>query len=318
MTSLHPGEIDALAEKVRPAFRARCRTLGVETDLTPWLAPVYLPLAAWVAAQTGKVNAKTPRPLILGINGAQGSGKSTVAALLATLLKEGFGLKAAGLSIDDLYLTRAEREKLARSVHPLLITRGVPGTHDVTLGIATLNTLKNARSGDRTPIPAFDKAVDDRKPKTEWPVWQGPVDVILFEGWCVGTRPQPEAALRESVNDLEKQEDSDGRWRRHVNDQLKGPYRCLFALLDRLLFLQAPDLDCVFRWRLQQERELAQRTCTPSSRPSRLMDESQLRRFLQHYERLTRWALADLPKHADAIMPLDRNHQPTPLQINPF
>ena len=79
-------------------------------------------------------------PLVLGICGAQGSGKSTLAEALAERLERD-GLACAVLSLDDLYLTRAERERLARGVHPLLATRGPPGTHDTSLGIAVLDAL---------------------------------------------------------------------------------------------------------------------------------------------------------------------------------
>lgn len=267
-------------------------------------------LAAWVADH------KPPGPMILGVSGAQGAGKSTLTALLATVLTENFGLKVTGFSLDDLYLTYAERNHLAQTIHPLLITRGVPGTHDVALGVRTLEALKGTHPGDETPIPAFDKARNDRRPQREWPVWRGPVDIILFEGWCLGARPQAEEALREPVNDLERHEDPDECWRRYVNAQLAGSYQRLFALLDRLILLKVPNMECVFRWRLEQERKLAERYRSHSGQPLRFMDEAELKRFIQHYERLTRWMLEEMPERADVVIHLNPNHRFDHIQIN--
>jgi len=307
---LPAAELDRLADRLRPAFRHRCAELGLATDLTPRLRSVYLPLTAWIARHR-RLGGR-----VFGVNGAQGTGKSTLVRLLQTLLAEGFGLRAAGLSIDDFYRTRAEREHLARTVHPLLITRGVPGTHDVALAIHTIDALVEAGPGDHIPLPAFDKATDDRLPPSRWPVWEGPCDLVLFEGWCVGARPEPETRLHEPVNELERREDPDGRWRRYVNDQLRGPYRQLFARLDRLILLEAPGMACVFRWRLQQERELARRLEGEPEPGLRLMDEAALRRFIQHYERLTRWMLAEMPARADVVLTLGEDHQIHTVTVN--
>ncbi len=255
-------------------------------------------LAAWVA------NHKLQAPMIIGVSGAQGAGKSTLTALLATMLTEDFGLRVASLSLDDLYLTRAERYHLSRTVHPLLATRGVPGTHDVALGIRLLKALKTAKEGNEIPLPAFDKATDDRRPRQMWPTWRGAVDIVLFEGWCVGARPQPEAALHEPISDFERYEDPDGCWRRYVNAQLEKTYPPLFALLDRLVMLKVPNMACVFRWRLEQERELARQ-----GHALRIMDEVALERFIQHYRRLTLWMLEEMPHRADVVLTLGEDHQ---------
>jgi D-glycerate 3-kinase len=101
------------------------------------------------------------RPVVIGLCGAQGSGKSTTAGRLGTRLEVN-GYATAVLSIDDFYLTRAERAALADSIHPLLTTRGVPGTHDVKLVMHTLLNLLEAGAADTVPIPKFDKSRDDR------------------------------------------------------------------------------------------------------------------------------------------------------------
>ena len=243
-------------------------------------------------------------PLVVGLCGPQGSGKSTLAALLVERL-QARGLKVAALSIDDLYLTRAERLDLARDAHPLLATRGVPGTHDVALGLSTLDAL--ARPGD-VALPRFDKAADDRAPRTDWPVFAGPADVVLLEGWCVGARARPPAALAVPVNALERDEDPDGTWRAFANAALAGPYAELFARLDRLVLLLAPDFTVVRAWRGEQEARLRERLADPG----RTMDDPALDRFVAHYERLTRWIAEDLPAVADIVVRLDERRRPLP------
>jgi D-glycerate 3-kinase len=245
-------------------------------------------------------------PLRVGICGAQGSGKSTLVAALGAHLQS-LGLRVATLSLDDLYLTRAQRQQLAREVHPLLATRGVPGTHDVSLGCAVFAAL--AASGD-VALPSFDKAVDDRRPPDAWPRVQGPAQVILFEGWCLGATPQDAEALARPVNALERDEDPRGIWRAHVNAALAGPYRELFAV-DTLVLLRAPSFEVVFEWRREQERKLAARLAATGASGSAVMDSAQLARFIAHYERLTRHILEEMPARADALFELDAERRMT-------
>ncbi len=237
-------------------------------------------------------------PLVVGVSGSQGSGKSTLAALLVVLLRESMGIKAVNLSIDDFYLTHAERQNLAAEVHPLLATRGVPGTHDVALALNTLLALK--QSGE-VPVPRFDKAHDDRAPVTQWPRIQAPVDVIILEGWCLCVGPQDEHDLEQSVNELERDEDADLVWRRYVNLALASRYAALFDMVDFLIMLKAPSFEQVYQWRQTQEDKLARRAAGSGTR---IMNAAQLRRFIQHYERITRHALASLPARADVVFHL--------------
>lgn len=243
---------------------------------------------------------------VLGIHGAQGSGKSTLASFLRWYLGERSGLRVAQLSLDDFYLRRGERQELAQRVHPLLATRGVPGTHDVKLALRTLHRLQGLQPGESMALPRFDKASDDRFDEGDWPQIAGPVDLIIFEGWCLGAGPQSDAALLSPVNVLEANDDADGDWRRYVNQQLAGDYQRLFAEVDYLLMLQAPSFDCVAGWRQQQERHLASRRSG-----AQIMSEADIVRFVQHYERLTRHCLATLPARADCVMTMaeDRSIQ---------
>src|SRR5690606_10113070 len=134
-------------------------------------------------------------------------------------------------------LTRAQRAALARRVHPLLATRGVPGTHDVQLGIKIIEALASSKT---VAMPAFDKSIDDRKPMSEWAKVQGPIQVLVFEGWCVGAVAQDSAALAKPINELERECDPHQTWRTYVNGALRLEYPRLFGRLDALVLLQAP------------------------------------------------------------------------------
>lgn len=268
---------------------------GLPEAFRETVARICLPLADLEAT----ARAALRRTSVIGLCGAQGSGKSTIAAATARLLAER-GLSSAVLSLDDLYLPHEARARLAREVHPLLITRGPPGTHDPALGLETLEAL--GRPG-RIALPRFDKGRDTRRPPEAWDHVQGPVDVVLFEGWCVGARAQAPEALATPVNALERDEDPDGRWRGYVNAALAGPYAALFARLDRFAFLQAPGFEVVAGWRAEQEAKLRARTGGG-------MAPEALDRFVAHYERLTRWILAEAPSRADLVFPLDAERRP--------
>ncbi len=298
----------------RPFFRRVCEAMAIDADLGPWLPAMYLPLAAWLE----RARERAGRTIVVGLTGGQGSGKSTLGALLAVVLREGFGAGTAVLSIDDLYRTRAERQRLGREVHPLLATRGPPGTHDPALGLATIDRLLALRPGDRAALPSFDKATDERRPRGAWPVHEGRADHVLFEGWCVGARPQSAVALAVPVNALERDEDAAGRWRGAVNSALAGPYRALFERIDVQIMLRVADMGRVFEWRRLQEEKLRKRVEREGtgSVPSRVMSDAELGRFIAHYERITRHLLEEMPGRADIVFDIDHHHQPAVLRIN--
>jgi len=241
------------------------------------------------------------RTAFVGLCGAQGSGKSTIAAATAKHLRH-HGLNAVAISLDDFYLGREARGWLAGKVHRLLQVRGPPGTHDVALACSVLDFL---RGPGATSIPSFDKATDERRAKWEWPTVEGPADVVILEGWCVGARPEPAERLPEPVNGLERREDPTRAWRSYVNRQLAEPYQALFGRLDRLVLLQAPGFDVVRGWRIEQEAKLRARTGGG-------MSDGEVGRFVQYYERLTRWILAEMPERADWVVPLNPDRSPVP------
>lgn len=242
------------------------------------------------------------RPLVVGVNGSQGSGKSTVCVFIKLLLESEYQLTCAVLSIDDFYLSYAARERLAEERHGLLKTRGVPGTHDVGLAI---NTIESLLKGEAVAIPRFDKSCDDLLPAAQWPLQQQPVDIILFEGWCVDALPQPAGQLEQPANQLERDEDSDGEWRRYVNDVLAGDYQRLFGFIDYRLMLKAPSMEAIFEWRSLQEQKLAEKV---GSDAGGLMNAEQIKRFIQHYQRLTEWLLQEMPERADTVLLLSADH----------
>jgi D-glycerate 3-kinase len=243
-------------------------------------------LAAWLAA----VQRGAGRCLVAGINGAQGSGKTTWCRELERRLAGRHGVRAVTLALDDFYLTRAERERLAREVHPLFLTRGVPGTHDTELGRSVLARL---RGGEGARLPRFEKARDDRAPEAEWGAWHGGADVVLFEGWCVGAVPQAPGALAVPCNDLERDEDPGGVWRGRVNAALAAEYADWFSGVDLLIQLDPGSWEAVHALRRDQEQALA-RELVRTGRPGRVMSDPELLRFLAHYERLTRWMLDEM------------------------
>jgi D-glycerate 3-kinase len=278
--------------------RVRARTQADVADANPAdMLPAMTTQPAGVraadlieAALAGRTSPR--RPFVLGICGAQGSGKSTVAAELARRFAAR-GKRCALLSLDDLYLDGAARQRLAQTIHPLLRTRGVPGTHDIAQGLAVLDAL----GGDGTVmLPRFDKARDE--PGAPVP-FAAPADLLILEGWCVGARPEPAAALAVPVNALERDHDPHAVWRTWVDRELAGPYRALFERIDFLAFLAAPDFQVVADWRIEQER-----------RAGGPMTDAQVRDFVEHYRRLTLHMLRHGPQWADLTISLDAARRP--------
>jgi len=265
-------------------------------DLLEWF---YLPLVDQIANRH-----QTNTPMILGINGAQGSGKSTLAGIICLLLNARHGLRCASLSLDDLYLTKAERQILADEVHPLFITRGVPGTHDLVLGN---HIFDRVLAGQSVVSPRFDKLTDERADPDSWSEYEN-LDLLILEGWCVACLPQSDTV--EPINHLELEEDQDGRWRNHVNECLLGEYASFFSRLDTLLMLAVPSMQKVFEWRELQEQKLEQRQGRRGMKPAEVM------RFIMHYERLTRWMLHEMPPRADILVPIGDDHAPMELTIH--
>ncbi len=242
---------------------------------------------------------ESSRPIIVGLNGAQGSGKSTLSQYLSQIMPMHLGVDCYVLSIDDFYLSRAKRKRLAASVHPLLAIRGVPGTHDVPW-------LLDALAGFIEPgvqsvtVPIFDKLKDDRTKKVLKIQKSANPTVILFEGWCVGVPAQHQLALSVPASSFEFLNDNNGVWRSYVNERLEADYADVFRLLDRLSMLKPPCFEAVYDWRVDQEIRLVARRRQDSSDLSiRGMSVKQVGEFVENFRRLTCHAIEVLPDLAD-------------------
>lgn len=262
----------------------------------------FVPLVRWIGRRK-----RSSETLFIGLSGAPGSGKTTLARYLELALNATYRLNVATLSLNDFCLGKAEREQLALSEHPLLQTCGVPGTHDIDCLNDTLDKLVRLKPGAWVRWPRFDKSRDDRA-SAQGRAFRGPTHVVLLEGWCIGIPSQPDGDLAAPLNELERVADPDGVWRRFVNDRLALHYEPLWQRLDALITLQVPDFAAVRRWRGLQEDKLRHVTQVSGNAGS-LHSGEVLDRFLQHFERLTRHGLQVLPELADVACYLDSQHR---------
>lgn len=246
---------------------------------------------------------------IIGINGCQGSGKSTLADYLCTVVAERLEVTTVSLSLDDFYLTKSERIQLGSTVHPLLETRGVPGTHDVQLAI---DCIKSLVAGKKTVITRFDKSIDDRAAAESLKTIKGKVGLIVIEGWCLGAKPENAEQLSQPINNLEEQDDRDAIWRNYVNDAIRDKYQPLFNLADQLIMLQAPSFDSVFHWRLEQEQKMVKRLEKEGiANRSGVMSKQQILRFISYFQRVTENILNEMPQRADHLFKLGKSREIT-------
>ena len=285
------------------AFQLARTKLGLDELVDESLPTIYQPVADWVAAS----HALAERCVVIGVNGAQGSGKSTFCALLKPVLEELHQLKVAVLSIDDVYHTRETRLRLSEDIHPLCQIRGVPGTHDVQLAIQTIDALSASHEHSHVAIPRFDKASDDRKPADHWDVAEGAIDVILFEGWCVGAKSENNNTLKKTINLMEKLVDKKQIWRKYVNQQLKTKYKNLYSQLNCLIYLKAKNFRLLQKWRLKQERKLWLKSKKNSK--LKIMKRGDVINFMQTYQRITQNMFKNMPKYASIIFNLNSHHQ---------
>lgn len=250
----------------------------------------------------------TDDTFLVGISGAQGSGKTTLATLLQAFLKARFSWKVAHISLDDYYLSHQQRLQLSLSIHPLLQTRGVPGTHNIKLLQDTLHKLSHAKSNELTIIQRFNKLTDNPFPLTQCEPFHGKADVILLEGWCLGASPQTDTALQIPINHLEKEEDPHCIWRKFVNDQLKNSYNPLFQQVQYLIYINIPSFDKIYEWRGVQEQKLAKNHLNIPQK--KVMPQQELTRFIAHFERITRLLMQTMPQKADLVLQMSEQHQP--------
>ena len=260
-----------------------------------------IPLCFWINKKADK-----KRPYFVGLAGGQGTGKTTISSLIRIILTKHFKLNVFRISIDDFYKTRKERINLSKKVHPMLLTRGVPGTHDINM---MLNFFRNAKNKKfkRLKLPTFNKVIDDRFNRKKWYDLKDKPDVIIFEGWCVGARSEKNISLKKTINSMEKTKDQKKIWRTYVNEQLKLKYKNLYSQLNCLIYLKAKNFSLLQKWRLKQERKLWLISKKRSN--LKIMSKENVINFMQTYQRITQNMFRKTPKYASIILNLNNNHQ---------
>ena len=260
-----------------------------------------IPLSFWINEKSNKY----PNTYFLGLSGGQGAGKTTITSLLNIILTNYFKKKVCIFSIDDFYKTHNDRKKLSKNIHPLLGTRGVPGTHDIKFIIDYLKKIKSKKN-KVISLPTFDKSIDDRAMKSKWKKINYIPDIIILEGWCVGAKSQSNKLLYKAVNILEKRDDLNFKWRNYVNKQLKNKYKYLFSKMNDIIYMKVPNFSSLQKWRLKQEKKLRLKNI---KKKSKVMTNSEVLRFMMTYQRVTQQMFKDLPKIASAVVNLNKNHQ---------
>jgi len=293
---------------------------------------IYLALVAQIINWRQEINSPQEglrqRPLIQGILGGQGTGKTTLCRLLCKLLKIA-GYSAVSLSLDDLYKTYLDRQQL--QIHePKLRWRGPPGTHDIQLGIDTLEQIRLGNSQQQIALPRFDKSLWAGMGDRTTPELVNQPDIVFFEGWFVGVLPIPEESFQDNyqddrqpllplINPLNSLVNSpiitevvgvastveNRAFALYSNQQLQN-YLPLWQLVDKLIMLYPKDYQYSLQWRLQAEQEMIQ-----SGKPG--MDLEQIRDFVQYFwqalpPQLFLTPLTKQPTPVDLIIPLDQNH----------
>jgi len=260
-----------------------------------------IPLCFWIDKKADK-----KKPYFVGLAGGQGTGKTTISSLIRIILIKYFKLKVFRISIDDFYKTRKERISLSKRIHPMLLTRGVPGTHDINMMLSFFKKVKRKKF-KRLKLPTFNKAIDDRSNKKHWYELNEKPDVIIFEGWCVGAKSEKNNTLKKTINSMEKVKDQKKIWRKYVNQQLKLKYKNLYSQLNCLIYLKAKNFNLLQKWRLKQERKLWIKSKIKSN--SKIMSKGDVINFMQTYQRITENMFRYVPKYASIILNLNTNHQ---------
>ena len=244
------------------------------------------------------INSSNQNKFIIG--GSQGVGKSSLIIILKKTLEKFYEKKVLSLSLDDFYLSQKERKILSQKEHELLLTRGVPGTHDIK------NLIKTVKKFEKKlypiSLPIFDKLIDDTTKKKN--VIKNQCNILILEGWCCGSNYINKEYLYKNINNLEKKFDKNFKWRNYYNNKLKNEYKKLFDMFDKKIFIKAPSFKYVLDWRLKQEINNSS-----YSRFSKKMDIQEIKEFLQYYEKITKWMLKESKNNSDFLIFVNKNQK---------
>ena len=265
------------------------------------LRSFLIPVCFWMAKKK-----KKNKTMIVGLSGGQGTGKTTISSIIKIILEKYFKLNVFKISIDDFYKTRKERIILSKKVHPLLKTRGVPGTHDIDMMLNLFRKVK-AKKVKALSLPKFDKSVDDRVSKDKWYKIKSKPDIVIFEGWCVGAKSQSKKQLIKPINSLERLNDQSMKWRKYVNLNLKNKYKKFHSMMDCLLYLKAENFALLRKWRLIQEKKL--KIINKNKKNLKVMNKQEVLNFMMTYQRITEQMFKTAKKFSSIVMTLNNQHQ---------
>ncbi|MCU0532647.1 MAG: glycerate kinase [Hydrococcus sp. Prado102] len=270
-----------------------------DTILTT-LWQLWLPLAIQLADEKSKLE----RPLIQGILGGQGTGKTTLAQVIILILRH-LSYTTIAVSIDDLYKSYADRQKLLEE-DPRLIWRGPPGTHDVVLGIELLDRVCQCDLSEPILIPRFDKSLWNGAGDRIEPESATQVDIVLFEGWFVGAIPVDASAFENPPPPIITPEDK--QFAKDTNERLKE-YLPLWERLDRLIVLYPVDYQLSKQWRKEAEKKLKETS------GKEVMSDDEIDRFVDYFWRslhpeLFITPLTKNPDLVNLVIEIDADHCP--------
>jgi len=289
-------EYKKIYTKAKPNLFKLAKELYIDDISDNFFLEIVIPLSVYLNSFQ-----KRNIPYLIGLTGGQGSGKTTLSIFIQKILIDVFKKRAVGFSIDDIYKTKEDREKIAKKIHPLCSVRGVPGTHDIGLGNKTIDSLFGAKSNTYTYIPSFSKILDMHHPKKDWRKYKGRPNFIFFDAWCGGAKPIPNSKWRPPLNKLEKEKDPEQVWAKWSNNELAGDYQKLFNRFDKLIFIQVEKMKNVYENRWLQEKNMS-KGIKDKKLLKNIMNKNQIKKFVMHYERLTRHILDEMPNQADIVI----------------